>query len=352
MADNQKTVDRFAHAKRVRFKDRLKKAIVVYPPIESLLLEIMENAPQWKDRIVPTYSDENSHPPGTVCAYLRSARPRVGKDGKGVYFEIGTYTVQAAHDVTVLNYTAPVPDTLTATLPKRDDNDQALTATIRGVALGETVLLESSRGTGGYKLAEIVLGRLISRWCPRPAPKAGEKPLASPNWPSIELMDVVSQGLKDAIQSGGGVTRISLRVSAGSENEDEDSFEFRLRDQLGEFQNSIKFHARWDAGTDPLDEESILAVAMEALEDGSGIDQIVLDLKNATKITSLSKYKMRDVLKVRVDKSNGTLYATDVVDGLWGYLDDLRVANKAMWRLINDDGYFTNNGTVSLKIKS
>ncbi|MEH6413835.1 hypothetical protein [Pseudomonas sp. CGJS7] len=266
-----------------------------------------------------------------------------------MYFEIGSYIYGIAHDQTTLDFTKPHPEIVSEVLPKSGVSDRALTSVIRGVALGEIVLLESSRGSGGYNVAQGVLGRLIEKHCKKPPPLPGMSPHKNVNWPSIELMDVISDNLRDEIERGGGVDRLYLRVSEGVDADDE-SWAHRLRSQMNQLSHAQKFHAVWEADGDAFDTDAVMTAVDEAEQDDSGLDKIIINLKNGDKINRLDRFKVRDEVTVKVD-SAGVIFKSDIVDGLWAFLDRLRQANSNSWRLIDDDGYFTTHATFSVKAK-
>lgn len=348
MPDRQ--ISRYLQAKRVRFKSGRVKTPIVYPAIDVLLRQIIMKAPHWAQRhdpLPPTPPEVIA--PGKQCAFLTLIANRAGGDGKGVYFEVGTYVHGLAHDQTTLDFSQPDAEVLSEKLPQAGSSDRALTSVIRGVALGEIMILESSRGSGGYNLAQKLIGKLIQRFCVKPPPLPGKPPHENPYWPSIELMDVMSGDLKAEIERGGGVERLYLRVAAGHESPD-DSWAYKLRSQMAQLSNATRFHAIWEAEDNMLSTDDVMTAVEEAEDETSGLDKITIELKNESRITKLDRFKIRKEVKVRVD-SAGKIYRSDIVDGLWQFLDHLRKTNSDLWRLIDDDGYFTTHATISVKAK-
>ncbi|GAB3335399.1 hypothetical protein [Marilutibacter aestuarii] len=346
-----KVISRALQMKRVRFKGRTSKGKpIAYPAIDDLLKRIKALKPHWAQRHHPLPNPSEPFAAGTSCSFLVDVRPRTTGDMKGVYFEVGTYTHGAAHQQITLDYSQAEPPLENATLPHDGRHARAISNVIRGVALGETIILDSPKGTGGYGAAQQLLSRLIIQNCLKPPRPPGEPPHKTPTWPGIELMDVMSNDLRREIERGGGVATVYMRVAEATPGED-DSWQSRLRGNLDAMPHASKFHAKWEADDEPLDTDSVLGAVDEFSEDDSTIEALTLELVHGNRIRTLGKFKVRKPIDVTID-SAGVLHTSDIVNGLWQYLDELRSPDPEQWRLIDDNGNFTTHATVSFTTNS
>ncbi|WP_145985453.1 hypothetical protein [Marilutibacter maris] len=158
-------------------------------------------------------------------------------------------------------------------------------------------------------------------------------------------MDVVSKDLRREIERGGGVAKIYMRVAEAARVEDE-YWQSRLRGALDAMPHASKFHATWEADDEPLDTDAVIGAVNEFSEDETAIEALTLELVEGNRIRTLGKFKVRKPVDVTVD-SAGVLHSSDIINGLWRFLDELRTPDGDRWRLIDDDGNFTTHATIS-----
>ena len=305
-------------------------------PIDALLLSLKNAAPVWSKRHWPVVPTDGAIPPFTSCSFIRRIGPRPHGDQRGVYFEVGSYVNGHAPDQISLNFDAEEPDITTAQL--RDDSGQVreLVTICRCVALGEIVLVENVKGSGGVGAVEKLLSRLFQHLL-----TYGNPPKSHP---TIELLDVANADLRTAIQRGGGVKKVVLRMVDGSDQGD-DGWMSPLRAGKGRFRNASKFSATWESGNnDILSTDDVVDAVNVSLEDDSPLDRVSLELRDGNCISGVGNYKARHTVSVTMDNA-GVLHMSELIEGLWSYLDELRITRNG-WRLINDTGLFNTNAPV------
>lgn len=337
-----RVINKTLYAKRVRFKSgRLKN--FTPEPIEDLLRNILQVAPSWARRHWPLPPQAPAAiPPWTVCSFVSRITDREDGDQKGVYFEVGTYVNGHAPDQMALDFQASEPDITTDRVRDAGGNEREIVTICRCVALGETIIVENVRGSGGVLAVQRLLSKLLQVYC-----------VFGPNsqrYPSIELIDVMSGDLRDAIRQGGGAEKISLRLVEGAEPAP-DAWLRPLKAGRDRFRNTAVFAATWEAADcEALNTDDVVAAAAEREALESDLDSVVIHLKDGNRITNLGKYKSRYEVSMKVNDGELPQYNI-VVAGLWSYLDQLRRA-KDSWRLLDDHGNFTTSKPVDLAGKA
>lgn len=342
MASMPRVIYKTLYAKRVRFKSGRSKNFIA-EPIEDLLRGVLLAAPNWARRHWPLPPQApDVIPPGTVCSFISRISDRQDGDLKGVYFEVGTYVNGHAPDQMALDFQASEPDITTDRVRDSVGNEREIVTICRCVALGETVIVENVRGSGGVLAVQRLLGKLLQVYC-----TYGPE---SQRYPNIELIDVMSGNLRDAIRQGGGAEKVSLRLIENAEPAP-DAWLHPLKSGRDRFGNTAVFAATWEAADkEALDTDDVVAAAAEREAVDSDLDSVVIHLKDGNRITNLGKYKSRFEVTLNVKDGELPQYSI-VVAGLWTYLDQLRKA-KDNWRLLDDHGYFTTSQPVELAAKT
>lgn len=333
-----RTISKMLYAKRVRFKSgRLKD--FTPEPIEDLLRHIVQAAPNWAQRHwPPPPAPPEVIPAGTGCSFIGRIVDRADGDQKGVYFDVGSYTNGHAPDQMALNFQSSEPDITTDRVRDARGNVREIVTICRCVALGETVIVENVRGSGGVMAVQRLLGKLLQTHCRHGAQDR--------RYPNIELIDVMSGDLRDELRKAGGAEKVSLRMIEGAEPPP-DAWLHPLSAGRDRFGNTAVFAATWEAAdSEVLDTEDVIAAVAEREEVDSDLDSVVIHLKDGNTITNLGKYKSKYEVTLRVNDGELPQYSM-VISGLWTYLDQLRRPNQN-WRLLDDDGYFTTNQPVEL----
>ncbi len=336
-----KQVGKTVYAKRVRFKTgRIKDFVPV--PIETLLLNLQTVAPTWAKRHWPIVPADGKVEQGVSCSFIRKMALRSSGDQRGIYFEVGSYVNGHAPDQIQLDFAATEPNITTERVRDSQGNEREIVTICRCVALGETIIVENVKGSGGVGAVQALLGRLFHTYL-----TWGNPPRRHP---TIELLDVTSRDLRTAIRRGRGVERVFLRMVDGAE-QDENGWATPLKAGKDRIGNSAKFSAVWEAGdNDILNMEDVINAVDESLEEDSVLDKVSLVLKDGNTLTGLGSYKARTKIYVTVDNA-GLLFYSELIEGLWGYLDELRRTRDA-WRLIDDNGFFNAEAPVDLQQKS
>ncbi|HEY5780493.1 MAG TPA: hypothetical protein VIT66_01300 [Lysobacter sp.] len=311
------------YVKRVRFKSR-KKGFEA-PPLEALLRTIKKNAPNLAQRHWPLPEEGEEFSAGTSCLYIARFGTRQNQDG--IYFEVGAYVHGRGEDQVALDLSGQDPDVYTGPIIDAAGKKRAIVHIFRCVALGETLLVENQRGTGGA----MALARLLA---------AMFRTHVDPDFPNIELVDVASQDLRRDIEAGKGVESMMIRMLDGAPDED-DSYAMPLFSLRKRVKGAGKLQVFWEADDDRLDTDDVIAAVDESQEDETALDKVTIKLNNGSVINRLGRYRAKRPIMVTVD-SHGVLHHSEIKSGLFEYLNDLRRPVKG-WRLINDDGYFLVN---------
>ncbi len=333
-----KQVAKTVYAKRVRFKaGRMKDFSPA--PIETLLLQLQRIAPSWARRHWPLVPTDGRIEQGASCCFIPKIALRSSGDQKGVYFEVGSYVNGHAPDQIQLDFNASEPNITTERVRDSQGNEREIVTICRCVALGETIIVENVKGSGGVGAVQALLGKLFRTYLSNGNPPRPH--------PAVELLDVTSRDLRTAIRRGRGVERVFLRMVDGAERE-EDGWAVPLRAGRERIRNSAKFSAVWEAAdNEVLNTEDVISAVDESLEEDSTLDRVVLVLKDGNTLTGLGSYKARTKIYVTMDNA-GLLYYSELIEGLWGYLDELR-RTRDTWRLIDDNGFFNAEAPIDLQ---
>ena len=315
-----KQVTKQLYVKRVRFKSR-KKGFKA-PPLESLLRTVRKHAPNFAQRHWPLPVDGEEFSPGTSCLYIAKFGTR--KDQDGIYFEVGTYVHGRGEDQVALDLSGEDPDVYTGPIIDASGKKRAIVHIYRCVALGETLLVENQRGTGGAMALARLLAAMFRTHC-------------DPDFPNIELVDVASQDLRRDIEAGQGVESMMIRMLDGSPDED-DAYAVPLWGLRRKVKGAGKLQVLWEADEDRLDTDDVIAAVDESQEEDTALDKVTIKLNNGSVINRLGRYRAKKPISVTVD-SHGIMHYSEIKAGLFDYLNELRKPIKG-WRLLSDDGYF------------
>jgi hypothetical protein len=311
-------------------------------PIESLLLQLQAVAPSWAKRHWPIVPANGHVEQGVSCSFIRKIALRSSGDQRGVYFEVGSYVNGHAPDQIQLDFNASEPNITTERVRDSQGNEREIVTICRCVALGETIIVENVKGSGGVGAVQALLGRLFRSYLVTGTPPR--------SYPTIELLDVTSRDLRTAIRRGRGVERVFLRMIDGAEQA-EDGWARPLKAGKDRIRNSAKFSAVWEAADNGvLNTDDVVSAVDESLEDDSALEKVVLILKDGNKLTGLGSYKARTTVSVTMDNA-GVLFYSELIEGLWGYLDELR-RTRDTWRLIDDNGFFNADAPIDLQQSS
>lgn len=272
-----------------------------------------------------------------MCYFMARIGTRQNGDRRGVYFEVGSYTYGHAPDQMALDFTVAEPAITTERVQAGGETREIVTI-CRCVALGETLIIENVRGSGGVLAVQKLLSKLLPLYCT--FGPSGRR------YPTLELVDVASAALRDEIIRGRGVAKVTLRMINATPPEP-DGWLQPLRMGRARVRDAARFTATWEAAdSKQLSTDDVLSAVDEQMEEDSDLDKVLIELVDGNRIDSLGKYKARHEVVVPVDNAN-VMHASVLIDGMWGYLDDLRRTHNN-WRLVDDDGYFTTGSAVEV----
>lgn len=329
----QKTI----YAKKVRFRAGRKKEFVPIA-IDEALLQLKAVAPVWSKRHWPVVPPSGILTQGISCSFIRKIGPRPHGDQRGVYFEVGSYVNGHAPDQIALDFAADEPDITTEQVRDSQGKIREIVTICRCVALGETVLVENVKGSGGVSAVEKLLSRLFQCMLTFGNPARA--------FPGIELLDVANSDLRTAILRGRGVQKVVLRMIENEASQDE-GWTAPLKAGKARVGNAARFSGIWESSdNDALNTDDVIDAVNESLEDDSPLDRIMIELRDGNRINGVGSYKARHQVPVTVDNA-GLLHYSELIEGLWSYLDELRIARNG-WRLINDSGVFNSDAPVTI----
>jgi len=321
-------LQRMLHLKHVHFKSRNRDGFVQLPT-DELLLKVAAKTNGFGQRHYPPPS---GLPNGMRCAFMDNIRKRRG--GDGVQFDVYGYVYGLSSDQFHPNFAVPHPDINTGPITDRQGKRREILHLYHGIALGQAVIIEYNRAAGGVGILEDLLSYVFHEYCDR-------------QLPSLELLDVTTGDLRRAIDAGGGVDSVSLKMISGTrapQNAHVATPMSKLRSLIG---GTKQVKMSWESGPDnPLDANSVMRVAREYADDESPLERMSIKLKDGGSIPSLETYRERRRIAVDIGPNNTPVVA-DIEKGLRHYLDELRTPTKG-WRIIDDKGNFNSTATFDL----
>jgi hypothetical protein len=184
-------VHRKLSLKRIHYATRRKD--FQRPKIEDLLQKAVDKAPTLQDR---HYQPQDEPTGDSACCFLR----RHVKKPAGFVFELCTYQPGhipmhaiidlAAQDVDIDAY--PIED-------RKTGRAREIITTTSVLALGDALIIEIAKGSGGIALLAEYLTNLV-------------RTHAKQDCLPIRLKDVANRSLKDQLKRGGGVGEVILNL--------------------------------------------------------------------------------------------------------------------------------------------
>lgn len=321
-------LQRMLHLKHVHFKTRGRSGFV-QRPTDELLLQVASGTSAFAQRHYPPPS---ALPAGTRCAFIDNIRRRRG--GAGVHFDVYGYVYGLSSDQFHPNFRLARPDINTGPIEDRQGKRRELLHLFHGIALGQALIIEYNRAAGGVGILEDLLSHVFNRYCDQ-------------TLPALELLDVTTGDLGRAIEAGGGVDSMTLKMVSGTPVPDEAHVATPLARLRSLVRGTRQVKMTWDSGPDnPLDIRSVIRVANEYADDDSPLERLSIKLKDGGSIPSLETYRERRRIEVRLGPNN-TPIVSDIESGLRHYLDELRTPTRG-WRIIDDHGNFNSTDTFGL----
>ena len=334
-----KVVKRKVYLKRARFRSGRNKQFK-QQPLEALMEAINKKAPLWTQKHWPAPNTGASTPfeSGTRCLYVtKIARRRFGK-ADGIYFEVGSYVYGKGENQIAVNMSGAEPDVQSGPIVDKNGQHRSILHYYRCAVLGESMIVQKQRGSGGIQELANLLTNLFRRY-------------VDPDMPSLEFLDVMGAGLRDIIDQNGGVESVKISFVDSAADVKDSPFGKPLFDAAEYIEGYGRFTAEWEAGDgNPIDTESAISAFEEIDSMDGGIGKVSIKPFHGGWINDLGKYQAHDEIDVQIN-SSGIEVEEDVRRGLFKYLDRLRIPKgKKNWRIIRDDGLF-NFGSQTVLVK-
>ncbi|HEY4531541.1 MAG TPA: hypothetical protein VIG97_14660 [Luteimonas sp.] len=296
------------------------------PRVDDLLRVVAANAPTLADR---HYPPEAAIVPGKQCAFINRA---TDYGTGGVLIEVCSYVKGHIPESMVPDLSKASADISAIELKDAEGRAGELVHVFRAIFLGQTLVLEQSRGLGS---ASTVLASLLTSLVRR---HAGDK-----THPSFVFVDLLADDLRQMIRDRGGVDRVTAKLVGPHEDPSEGSrYASILSGTRAGMKDASACVVTWEAaGT--LDEDEAIEVLEEA--DGEVLDHATLHFKNGGSISDLTTYRERG--EVYVDKIDGRPDVTQIEKGMRDYLDRLRISQSVT--SIEVDGTVTRIKAIGKK---
>ena len=303
--------------------------------LQDMLLAVIRAAPTWVDRHDPARPADGAAPirAGTRCMYI--PKTEVRQTQPGIYFEVGSYVHGEAQDQITLDLDQAEPDIVSGPIETRDGKFRSILHTFRCVALGETLLVHNDRGGGGMDALARYLTHLLRRH--------GYAGLYR-----LKVDDVFSPALREAIEAGGGAKGIKLDIVGAVPDRIPKSQKYgRTLAQFKRlFPDSKKASTTITAPADvELAIDEVESAYNESRQVGSVLDQVSIVLRNG-KVTSAGKYRCMGECFVQLD-AKGVFNKVELKNGLFVFLDELRMPHHRNFRLIDENGTFVNRAPIA-----
>jgi hypothetical protein len=193
------------------------------------------------------------------------------------------------------------------------------------LAFGNILIVESVRGMGGLSLLCKYIYQMARRYIDK-------------GFPSVTVLDLVSDDLKRQIEKSGGVESLTLRF-AESKHEG-----FKFSETLDPTKNLIPntsfLSITWDTRNgDLLDEDAVMKAYNEADSDEPDIENIIIRFADGTTQTGLSKYKVRRRVTVS-DIGGKNPNRFEIRTELAKYLIELMDTGDDGKRTLTSEGYY------------
>jgi len=264
--------------------------------------------------------------PGTSCSYIDKIKLRRGGDGRGVSFEVGVYTHGLEMDQLSLGDGSEEPEVVTSRLVGEDGNAREILHRYWCVALGEILLIDYTRASGGYAKLTPLLDFLFHY-------RAG----LSEKLPVSELLDVAAPSFQAAITAGGGVAKVTIKMVEPVQGGLRMPVGRRLSELRDCLSGARKLSVTWESDDTQIDAFDAEKLMKEFQRSDSPIENIVIKLKDGPDLTGATRFHEKQDIEVQVTP-DGKVAVNEIIDGLWNYLDKLRTPNGS-WRMVDDDGY-------------
>ena len=316
MADQ--TVTRTLMAKMVRFAAGNRRDFSA-PSIDGILRSILSSAEtigsrHWPDLPVP--KDANR------CFFIDKVFDRAA----GVLFHICAYEPGHTPLGVLPDMDAEEADVQPVPMDDPDTGVRREVVTIcRCLGVGDVLIIENVKGAGGVNAVSHLLTHLIRKYIDQ-------------KHPSMHLIDVANQELREAISRGGGVVEIVMDLAHSAVN-DGSRYAQPLSGIRRLVRNTGLLRVSHRAKSGHLEDDDVIAAFEEAQED-DGLDKVTLRLHDSTVIDKLRRFKLRKPVTV-TKTGDGSPNGSEIQRAMWDYLRELQELQEGR-RILDEDGFFIN----------
>lgn len=311
------SINRNIFAKAIMFKRSKEQVNWVAPRIETAIRKVIDNSPTLAGRHVPAI---NKIKKGSICLFINKTN-FLGNDG--VIFEICSY------------HPGHIPDAMSPDLNKSeaiinaveltgdDGKSREIVCVYRCLALGEILIIESVRGSGGSTGLCDLLTHLFRQHI-------------DPKHPALELADIGSSSLEKLITDRGGIKKVTARISQSTAT-DGSKYGSLLSNIKNKLPGALKCLINWEADENSIDTANAIEMLKESDEDT--LAGVTLYFRDGGKISDLNKYRERKSVSIQLT-NDGKPATTEIEAALKDYLKELRDPRKS--GPVNTDGTLKN----------
>jgi len=311
------------YVKRIVFKTRKKE--FEPPRLEEFLAKHIKAKQPIRERHHPPLGqidDDVKH-----CLFIQGHRPL----GNGAFeFSLCSYVPGSAPSQMTQSFDQPQVALVDDPIIDPDTKEpREVVVVAHCLVFGEALLATLPSNLGGQHVIANYLTFLLRKF-------------GDPKHPKVHLLDHMCPKLQKAIELGGGVDEVILKMSHTIPGTPSSRFGKLLgagRESIGGtnlFSSTFKAPKGSRLSTDDVLE------AYEEFNDTSEIDNLVIVLKDTQRIVGNEKLKMRHRVEVSETKGRNP-NAVELKRELRDYLAALRTPDENDERILNDDGRFALN---------
>ncbi len=306
-------VQRTVQLKAIHWKSGRKKGFKPRP-VQELLHETFASRVNAEDRYFVKQGSGATPTRNCTTHHLHDA-------GTTYFFEFLTYTPDDEPQQMTPDLSSPNVELSTGPMTNEDGDPVELATAFQVLACGDVLLIEYRSGSGGSTLLGHYLTAMFRR-------QYGDK------YPGLALMDVPNAAFKDAINRGGGVQSVSMKMLKLA-TENTPKFGKRLSDTRGVIRDAELVSVVFENRHAPLNTDDVID-ALEEAENETGVEGVVVQLRDSSKLTGLHKLKVRKTFSV-ADAGSGNAARGEMRLRLGVFLSELR-AKKDGVRVLDAQG--------------
>lgn len=264
----------------------------------------------------------DNHVEGNICCFMS----RHSNKKADFLFELCTYVPGHVPMQSMINMDAEEVDigALPINDPETGKPRQVVNA-LRALALGDALIVESTKGAGGTTLIATFLTNLLRNY-------------VDPKYPRVHLTDIADRSLKETIKRGGGVVEVVMDlINAPEMNNEAGRFAPLMQNVRKEIMGTDVFRASFRSKGSTLSNDDAIA-AFSELDGDEGFDKINLVLKDHSLVKGLDRFKIQKVINVEPAEGRHP-NRFQVEQEIWDSLKDLQKLIDGK-RVLTEDGRF------------